>query len=191
MNNYIKGLGNLKADVDISAWMCSEEIEIPFFDNKKVQFTITIKDDWGEAFWNENELEFENKISTAVKSFLELNLIYKEKVSRLVYENYKQAITLVDIEPLHIKNYLDAWKFISPKFIYIKYRDREGGDMKNNKMIYFEVVLKCEWDSEHGLILVFKEGKQLVRIDQHDGHLTNAEAYAIPDSEDLLLSNPL
>lgn len=191
MNNYIKGLGNLKADIDIGDWMCSEEIEIPFFDNKKVQFIVTIKDDWGDAFWNENELELEEKISTALKSFLELDLLYKEKVSKLVYENYNQAIKLADIEHLSIKNSSDVWKFVSPKAIYIKYRDHEGGDVGNNKMIYFQVDLQCEWEKEHGLVLVFKEGKQLVRVDEFDGHLTKAEACAIPDSEDSLLSNPL
>lgn len=46
----------------------------------------------------------------------------------------------------------------------------------------------CEWEEEHGLQLVFKEGKKLTRISGYDGHITAADAYDIPDEQDELLS---
>ena len=37
---------------------------------------------------------------------------------------------------------------------------------------------ECAWDAEHGLMLVFKEGRRVTRVSQYDGHLTNRHAFA-------------
>jgi hypothetical protein len=39
------------------------------------------------------------------------------------------------------------------------------------------------------LQLVFRQGRQLTRVSGQDGHLTHADAYNVPDSEDALLSS--
>jgi hypothetical protein len=49
---------------------------------------------------------------------------------------------------------------------------------------YLSIENECAWEPEHGLNLVFKDGGQLVRVGQVDGHLTNRSAFAddsIPD----------
>ena len=50
------------------------------------------------------------------------------------------------------------------------------------------MACECEWEQEHGLQLVFRQGKKLTRVSDQDGHLTKADAYGIPDNEDKLLS---
>lgn len=55
-----------------------------------------------------------------------------------------------------------------------------------NTTLYVQVACACEW--EHGLQLAFRQGKKLTIISDQDGHLTEADAYDIPDEDDELLS---
>jgi hypothetical protein len=55
------------------------------------------------------------------------------------------------------------------------------------------VVLEneCDWEPEHGLVIVFKDGRDVVKVSDYDGHLTNRHAFAddsIP--EDAVYWNP-
>jgi hypothetical protein len=86
-------------------------------------------------------------------------------------------------EPLRqINNKNEIWEFIQPTEIYISRRHRRDND------IYLQVSCECDWEQEHGLQLVFRQGKKLTRISDQDGHLTEADAYDKPDEEDELLS---
>ena len=42
---------------------------------------------------------------------------------------------------------------------------------------YLSVENECAWEPEHGLDLVFKDGRQLVKVGQVDGHVTNRHAF--------------
>lgn len=50
------------------------------------------------------------------------------------------------------------------------------------------MVCNCDWEYEHGLQFVFRQGRVLTRVSAEDGHLTEADAYDKPDSKDKLLS---
>ena len=50
---------------------------------------------------------------------------------------------------------------------------------------------ECDWEPEHGLMLVFKGGRKITKISGYDGHLTNRHAFgdhSIP--EDAVYWNP-
>lgn len=36
----------------------------------------------------------------------------------------------------------------------------------------------CDWETEHGLQIVFKQGLKINKLGPFDGHLTNSDAYA-------------
>ena len=36
----------------------------------------------------------------------------------------------------------------------------------------------CDWEEEHGLMLVWRNGTTLTKVGGYDGHLTNVNAYA-------------
>lgn len=72
--------------------------------------------------------------------------------------------------------------FVQPNQIYISRRHRRDKD------VYIQVSCSCDWEQEHGLQLVFRQGKKITRISDEDGHLTEADAYDKPDSDDELLS---
>lgn len=172
----IKSLGELKKDKDIDSWLRSKGIKVDFFDGKSLPFIITIEKDFTQSL-----LE---KIESAVQSFLNLDSKYREKISGLVYENYKEMLGAADIKPLNVKEKSDIWKYVHPQEIYIS--QRNGGD--EDEDIYIQVACNCDWEEEHGLQLVFKQGRKITRVSEQDGHLTNSDAFDTPDSEDKLLS---
>ena len=49
--------------------------------------------------------------------------------------------------------------------------------------IYISLECNCDWEPEHGLQLVFREGRAVVKVGPFDGHLTNTDAYDDPGLE--------
>ena len=47
-----------------------------------------------------------------------------------------------------------------------------------DKGVYVSLECGCDWEREHGLQIVFKEGLRVNKVGPFDGHLTNSDAYA-------------
>jgi len=60
------------------------------------------------------------------------------------------------------------------------YISRRGS---GDQAIYMSLECNCDWEPEHGLQLVFKEGLAVAKVGPYDGHLTNADAYDDPALE--------
>ncbi len=161
----IKSLGEIKRDKDVSSWLRSEEIKVNFFDGKPLPFIITIEEDIEQDI----DSFIIKKIDLAVQSFLNLDSKYRENISELVYENYKEMLDESDIEPLDVKEKSDIWKYVHPKEIYISQRGKRG---RGDEDIYVKISCKCDWEEEHGLQLVFKKGEKITRVSSQDGDLT-------------------
>lgn len=155
--------------------LISEPISIPFFDNKKLNFIF-------DGYENDETFFFE--ADKAVSNFLEINDSEKLKISHLVFKNYTEFIEAVgDDEDLpKIENEREVWQFIYPVEIIVTRRHRRDKD------IYLQIHCNCEWEIEHGLQIVFRQGKKITRVSDVDGHSTEADAYDKPDSDDELLS---
>lgn len=183
MNKEIisKIIGRLKQEESFPDWWKSEEIEIPFFNNDKL--TITFMD-----FEPEHDKTFIDEADQALTNFLKLNVDDRNLISELAYKNCIDFLDAVEYDeadkPLRqIKNKSEIWKFIQPTEIYVTRRPYKEQD------IYVQIACECDWEQEHGLQLVFRQGKKLTRISDQDGHLTEADAYGKTDEEDELLSN--
>lgn len=72
----------------------------------------------------------------------------------------------------------DVWMHVQPSEIHVL--RRAYGDQK----VYVSVAANCDWEEEHGLQIVYREGKQLNRVSDQDGHVTHSDAYGLPESED-------
>jgi hypothetical protein len=173
-------IGQLKQEERFPDWWKSSGIAIPFFDNKKL--TITFMD-----FEPEHDRTFVEQADQALTHFLKLSAAYRNLISAIAYKNCTDFLDAVGFDeadaPLRqINNQEDIWKFIHPTEIYVTRRHRSDHD------IYVQIACECDWEQEHGLQLVFRQGKQLTRISDQDGHLTDADAYDKPDEEDELLS---
>jgi hypothetical protein len=53
---------------------------------------------------------------------------------------------------------------------------RADGDDEDG--IYFSLECECDWEPEHGLLLVLRDGSAFTKVGPYDGHLTNSDAYA-------------
>jgi hypothetical protein len=176
-----KIIGRLKQEDKFPDWWKSSKIEVPFFENKKL--TVTFMD-----YEHEHDKTFIEEADQALTNFLKLNSMDRNSISDLAYRNCKDFLDAVDFDeadqPLRqIKDYNEIWNFIHPTEIYVTRRPYKEHD------IYLMLACECDWEQEHGLQLVFRQGKQLTRISDQDGHLTEADAYDKPDEEDELLSN--
>jgi hypothetical protein len=174
-------LGNLIQDDHFSDWWKSAPIEIPFFDNRKM--TITYMD-----YDPEQDKTFAAEADQALTNFFGLNSSDRNSISALAYKNCTDFLDAVDFDDVdeslrQIANQNDIWNFIHPTEIYVKRRPYKEQD------VYVQIACECEWEQEHGLQLIFRQGKKLTRISDQDGHLTEADAYGKADEEDELLSD--
>jgi hypothetical protein len=77
-----------------------------------------------------------------------------------------------DEEYIQIDSPQDVWRHIQLGTQAIVSR-RAYGDKK----IYISLACECDWEPEHGLQIVFKEGLRINKVGQCNGHLTNSDAY--------------
>jgi hypothetical protein len=169
-------LGKLTQDEDIEEWLYSEEVEVPFFDNQEFMFVFM-----------KNDPSFVNESDSAIRNFIGLEKVDRLNISDLVYQNCFEFLEQIDYDELdkplwEINDKNDIWNFVTPTKIYVSKRHRRDCD------IYIHIACECAWEQEHGLQLVFRQGKKLTRISDQDGHLTLADAFDKPDEQDKLFS---
>ncbi len=181
MSNKINSrvIGQLTQDERFSDWWRSEEISVPFFGDKKFPIIFV-------GFNPKTDKQFIEQTDDALKRFFGLKEDDRQAISNIVHQNCIDFLNTVDLdeidEPYRNIQHEEVWNFVHPSEIYVARRDRRDED------IYITVACECDWEQEHGLQLVFRQGKKLTRVSGQDGHLTEADAYDKPDEKDELLS---
>ena len=182
MSNQITSqvLGQLTQVNNFSNWWKSKAFKIPFFDNTKMNIIFM-------DFEPDHDTTFLEEADQALTNFFKLNSADKISISDLAYKNcmdFLDEVGFAEVDEAlkEIKDKNEIWKFIHPSEIYVIRRLYKEHDM------YVQVACECDWEQEHGLQLVFRQGKKLTRISDQDGHLTEADASDKPDEEDELLS---
>ncbi len=176
-----KIVGEFKQDERFEDWWQSDSlIEIPMFGLNKTSVIFT-------GLEPETDVGFIDSADIALENFLNLDSDYKLEISNYAFQNFKEFASMVgeDDIPVQMKNlksHSEIWDFVTPMCTYLSRRPYKDKD------VYVNLVCRCEWEKEHGLQLVFRQGKKLTRVSQEDGHLTEADAYGKPDSQDFLLS---
>src|SRR5690606_16658261 len=59
---------------------------------------------------------------------------------------------------LNLPNVIDVWQFVYPTTIYATRRPDKDKD------IYIQIACECDLEDEHGLQLVYRQGKKITRI---------------------------
>jgi hypothetical protein len=116
-------------------------------------------------------------INAAVVNFLSLGTVEREEAGERLFQNYKEFVDRVGEEELSlsISNPDEVWANVRPFEIFVSRRDRRDRD------VYVQVTCDCSWEVEHGVQLVFRQGRELVYVSDCNGHLTRADAYDLPD----------
>jgi hypothetical protein len=169
-------IGTLAQNSDFEDWWESDLIEIPFFNNLKLKVVFM-------GLLPEEDEQFIPEADNALNLFISKTDTDRLAISHLVYKNCMDFLNAVGYDEYdkvlwEIKDKNDIWNHVQPFEIYISRRPY------NDKDIYININCDCDWELEHGLQLVFRQGKQITRVSMIDGHLTEADAYDKPDSED-------
>ena len=149
-----KVAGKLKPlDYDLD-YFESEPFPIPYFNQKlKIGFV--------EALYESYLFEADR----VLKNFLKLDTSERFKNSKKVYDYYDQTLLYGYTRDLNINTVEDNWQFVYPSEIII---------VSNEEGNYFLCVCcECEWEMEHGLQLVFKDGLALTKASSYDDNYKN------------------
>jgi hypothetical protein len=130
--------------------------------------------------WDKRKGEFD----AAIANFLSLDATALKEAERFVFQYYKDCEDdwkSYDDEFKPIKSPSDIWKHVRLGSEPRVFRSRTG-----DKEIYISFECGCDWEPEHGMEIVFKDGRKLAKVGPCDGNSTNANA-----SGDDSLENPI
>lgn len=123
-----------------------------------------------------------HKYAQAMLAFQKIEKNEIDQASRHIFKYYKDTLDMIgDDEDLPIiEQENDVWDFIQfGKDVHFCLRDHD-------QKIYASIECRCDWEEEHGLQIVFKEGKKITKIGPYDGHLSNADTYGDDSLEDVV-----
>ena len=171
-------IGDLIQNEQFTGWWYSKPTLIPLLD---LELPITFID-----YDPLIDTEFIPEADAALKNFLAFTSIEKLKLAPHIFENFVEISSYLNVDDIPEKirgaQPLSIWNFVHPTQLFINRRPT------NDKDLYVVLACECEWEKEHGLQMVFRQGKKLTRVSDQDGHLTEADAYDLPDDKDELLS---
>lgn len=133
----------------------SSPYPIPYFDGKEL--TVGFVEAKHEPYLSEAD--------NVLKTFLNLNNEDRIADSQLVFDYYNEVLKYGYTRLLDINSLADIWNFVCPSQIIIQWDE--------NADFYLCIECECGWEEEHGLQLVFKEGKKLTRASGNDGGFTD------------------
>ena len=121
----------------------------------------------------------------AIANFLSIGPSVLRDVDSEVFRYYKDANDGCwnpgDDEYIVIGSPTDVWDHVrfgdEPVVKRRYYRD---------KAVYISLECNCDWEPEHGLQIVFKNGLRVNKIGGYDGHLTNSDTYGDESLEDVI-----
>lgn len=176
---HSKILGTLEQDTNFDDWWTSKPIPVPFFEGAGIPFTFM-------DFTPADDPTFPAEAERAIAAFLQLGAAERDRAAPLVFQNCRDFLEAIGYEEeddalWKMEQPDEVWQFVTPDTVFVQRRHRRDRD------VYLSVECACDWEHEHGLQLVFRQGRQLTRVSAYDGHLTEADAYDKPDAEDELL----
>jgi hypothetical protein len=163
-------LGELRPDKDVPEWLVSQPVEVPYFPGVRIAFVI---EDLAE---DRSPHEF----TAAVRRFLDLTLVDRDQTASHVFKNYTDFVEAVGPENVDVvvSQPKEVWARVHPTAIHVSRRHRR------DQKVYVQITAECDWEPEHGLQIVYREGNQLSRVSSQDGHLTHTDAYDLAEDED-------
>jgi hypothetical protein len=158
----------LKRDQLVQAWRETKKIEIPYFGGKEV-----------ELFFDEEDslLYF----SSTIINFLTLGEDHRLADTRHPYSYFKDFTDDVGFDwveegmEMLTEESPGIWGFVYPNVLYAE----ESWDVGNKDQMRKFVVLEgnCGWEAEHGILMSWRDGNELVKVSEYDGHATHGHAY--------------
>jgi hypothetical protein len=162
----IPGLGTVVEDADVG-WYRSAPMSVAVLGGTACRFVVDGYDD------DPAQEDFH----AAIHAFLALDPSALDAAASSIYAHYRDVMDgvladgddqwYVEIEgPHHV---LDHVRLGNEPTVS---RDPHG-----DQHVYVSVECGCDWEPEHGLQIVFRDGATVTKVGPYDGHLTNSAAY--------------
>jgi|SRR5215831_16041181 len=123
-------------------------------------------------------------IHVAIKNFLSIDQSTLQEAEPYIFQYYLDCnsdLSPEDEDYLIIDSPRDVWK-------HVKFGDEPIVTLRvyGDRGVYVSLECNCDWEIEHGLQIVFKNGLKVNKVGAYDGHLTNSDAYDRDDLEDII-----
>lgn len=123
----------------------------------------------------QNLLELDSSALTAVTPYVAQ---YCNEVAYLCGDNKMLQVS--------IERPSDVWNYVQfGSELHVS--RRANGDDEDG--IYFSLECNCDWEPEHGLVLVLRDGRAFTKVGPYDGHLTNSDAYGDPKLKNVIFKS--
>jgi hypothetical protein len=168
----IPGVGTLTKD-ERFGWYYSEPLAIPALGVRIGRLVLEGYDD------DPQPEEFHVAIANLLSSERDLLTDAAPHVYRY-YEDMNSNWEPEDAEYLAVQRE-QLWDHVQVGYELMITR-RSYGD----KGVYVSIECNCDWEPEHGLQLVFKDGRTIKKVGPYDGHLANSDAFGDEALEDVV-----
>ncbi len=168
----IPELGKMTTNESLG-WLISEPVAIPALGGTMCEIAL-------EGYADDPAQE---DFHVAVRNFLSITADVLKAAEGDLYRYYQDCNAYWsedDEEYLAIATPEDIWKHV--RFGFEAVVSRRSKD----NIIYISLENNCDWEPEHGLQFVFKNGLRINKLGPYDGHLTNSDAYAKPELEEIV-----
>lgn len=121
---------------------------------------------------------------TAITNFLMADRSVLKRAEPHIFRYYEDCNDGLEPDDPHfvgIEPPADVWDHIRFGGEPLVSRRRRG-----DKGIYVSLECECDWEEEHGLQIVFQNGRRVNKVGPYDGHLTNSDAWADASLEDTI-----
>lgn len=160
-------IGTLNQSKQFDDWWESAPVIIPYLDGQALEF----------IYMNLNPAEdhaFQAEADEVISNFLALSNAARLAASEHVYKNCMAFLEMIgyneeDEQLWNIKDPQEIWNYVRYNKLYVsreQYEDHE---------LYIQLSCECDWETEHGLQLVFSRTGKLVRVSAEDGHILGYE----------------
>ncbi|MFB2681633.1 DUF6985 domain-containing protein [Shewanella mangrovisoli] len=166
-------LGELEKD-QFDDWLRSKPIAVNVLGGDQFEF----------IFEEYEQDEAKEEFHEAIKNFLSIDESVLKKAQDHIYKYYKDIFEQLVPEDdwyVEIASPDEIWKHIKFGSTPMVSR-RPYGD----ELVYISLECSCDWEREHGLQIVFKQGLHVNKVGPFDGHLTNSDAYADDNLENVV-----
>jgi len=169
----IPGISEFTKDTEFD-WYYSEGIAVKILGGQMCRIVLAGYDE------DENKEDFHN----AIKNFLTIDQSVLREAEDHVFRYYRACSenwNPEDQQSPAIEHPQDVWKHVQ-----FGREPMVGRRHRGDKGIYISLECECDWEIEHGLQIVFKNGLRINKVGPYDSHLTTSDAYDDMSLEDVI-----
>jgi hypothetical protein len=162
-------LGLLTFDGALGGYVSGEKV-IPFLGGRQCRFVI--------ADYPQDPKP--DEVRAAIRNALDASPVILAQAEPYALQYCRDMLALYadgERPAIALENPGDVWSYVQFGDIFYVSRRTEN-DSEDG--IYLSLECNCDWEVEHGLQLVLRNGKAISKLGPFDGHVTTADAYADP-----------